>query len=879
MISKTISHYKILEKLGEGGMGVVYKAQDTKLDRTVALKFLPPELLRDADAKTRFIHEAKAAAALSHPNICTIFEIDEAEGQTFIAMEYVEGKSLKEQLRSGPLKLDEATTLAAQVAEGLREAHEKGITHRDIKSANVMVTLKGQAKIMDFGLAKLTGRTQVTKAGTTVGTTGYMSPEQARGDETDSRTDIWSLGVVLYEMLTGRLPFKGDYAESVVYSILNETPEPVTSLRTGVPMDLERIVDKCLEKNPAERYQTAADITADLRRLERTVSERSVAFEKAAGKTRTAKRRIGPWVAAAAFVVAIIAVGVFLRYYASARRPVSSQKMLVVLPFENLGSSDDEYFAGGITDAITARLAGLHGLGVISRQSAVQYKGSKKSIKEIGRELGVEYILEGTVQRERPGDPASRVRVIPQLIRVSDDTHVWAATYDESMEHVFEVQSSVAEQVALELDIALLEPERKALGTKLTENIGAYEYYLRGQDTWERMGNVDGVLRMYEKAVELDPDFAAAWAGISRCHTWFGWIQARPGAIERARAASDKAFELDPDLPETHIALGFLHYQGSRDYQKAMVHFKEAQKRRPSEPEAERAIGYILRRQGKWEEGLTHLVSALQMDPRSVVLTQEVGYTYQWLGNYSEAEQYYGRAMLMAPTAAAPYAAKASVYLERDGNVEKAEQILNEAFGSVNLIELSHHMGSSGHPSAETRILAETFGRLIDPLTLATSEAVSAWDSVCFCLNKAELSLQRGNAESAKAYYDSARVFSEEVLQSETDAESLSFHYINLGAAHAGLGLKEEAIREGKKAVKLLPVEKDAISGATLRVWLAEIYVRVGEYEAAINELEALIAMPAALTVPLLRLDPIWDPLRDHPRFQRLLEKHSEEAA
>jgi serine/threonine protein kinase len=267
MIGKTISHYRILSKLGEGGMGVVYKAEDSKLDRVVALKFLPPELTRNSDAKTRFVREAKAAAALSHSNICTVHEIDESEGQIFIATECIEGESLKDKIASGPMKIDEALSVAIQVAEGLQEAHEKGIVHRDIKSANVMVTLRGQAKITDFGLAKLAGGTKLTKTGATVGTITYMSPEQARAEEVDQRSDVWSLGVVLYEMLTGRLPFRGDYPEAVVYSILNEAPEPVTALRTGVPMELERIVGKALEKEPGRRYQSAKEFLVDLKNV------------------------------------------------------------------------------------------------------------------------------------------------------------------------------------------------------------------------------------------------------------------------------------------------------------------------------------------------------------------------------------------------------------------------------------------------------------------------------------------------------------------------------------------------------------------------------------------------------------------------------------
>jgi serine/threonine protein kinase len=267
MIGKTVSHYRILEELGRGGMGIVYKAEDTKLKRTVALKFLPSELNHNEDAKNRFIHESQAAAALNHPNICTIHEVDESEGQSFIAMECIEGRSIREKIETGPLKLKDTVDIAIQVAEGLKEAHGKDIVHRDIKSANIMVTEKGRAKIMDFGLAKLSGKTKLTRTGTTLGTVAYMSPEQTRGEEVDHRSDIWSLGVILYEMVTGQLPFKGDYEQAIVFSILNEEPEPVTSVRTGVPMDLEKIIHKSMKKNPGERYQSVSDLLVDLRAL------------------------------------------------------------------------------------------------------------------------------------------------------------------------------------------------------------------------------------------------------------------------------------------------------------------------------------------------------------------------------------------------------------------------------------------------------------------------------------------------------------------------------------------------------------------------------------------------------------------------------------
>ncbi|UCF05844.1 MAG: protein kinase, partial [bacterium] len=399
MIGKTISHYTILEELGRGGMGVVYKAVDTKLRRTVALKFLSPRALGSEEDKARFLHEAQAAAALSHANICTIHEIDEFEEQSFIVMEFVEGRSLKERIKSGPMKINEAVDVAVQVAEGLREAHAKGIVHRDIKPANIMIKPNGRVKIMDFGLAKAHGQTVLTKVDTTLGTYAYMSPEQARGEAIDHRTDTWSLGIVLYEIVTGQRPFKGDYEQAVIYAIVNEEAEPVTGLRTGIPMELERIITKCLQKDAKHRYQGLADLITDLRQVSESVGT-SRTMLTAQAKPVMSNRLMRLLWFAAAVVLIVLALKLRPRYLTPTEKPAPTdeRKMLVVLPFENLGAPEDEYFAAGMTEEITSRIAAVSGLGVISRTSAIQYDRTGKTLRQIGEDLGVDYVLEGTIR-------------------------------------------------------------------------------------------------------------------------------------------------------------------------------------------------------------------------------------------------------------------------------------------------------------------------------------------------------------------------------------------------------------------------------------------------------------------------------------------------
>ncbi len=427
MIGKAISHYKILEKLGEGGMGVVYKAEDTKLKRTVALKFLPPHISESGEEKERFIHEAQSASALNHPNITTIHEIDEFEGQMFIVMEYCEGNTLKQIIEKETLPIKRVLDIGIQVCEGLTAAHKKEIVHRDIKSDNIMVTKEGQVKIMDFGLAKLKGATKLTKTRSTLGTLAYMSPEQAQGEEVDSRSDIFSFGVVLYELLTGKLPFGGEHQAAIIYSIINEEPQPIARYNNKVSPDLERMITKALTKDKEERYQHIDDLLADLRQEKKSLEYVKTATLAQPTETQKPLRKKMLPLVLAGLAVVILIVGYFTLF--NKKEPESGRKMLAVLPFENLGAPEQEYFAAGITDEITTHLAKVSGLGVISRTSVLQYKDTKKSVQQIGKELGVQYVLEGTILWDKSG-VTNRVRINPQLIRVKDGTHVWAETYD-----------------------------------------------------------------------------------------------------------------------------------------------------------------------------------------------------------------------------------------------------------------------------------------------------------------------------------------------------------------------------------------------------------------------------------------------------------------
>jgi len=847
MIGKTILHYKILSKLGEGGMGVVYKAEDSKLKREVAIKFLPRQIAASDEERERFKIEAQAAAALNHANIATIHSIEKTDDETFIVMEYIKGQELKDKIDAGPLPIDDTLNIAIQIAQGLQAAHEEGVVHRDIKSANIMLTHKGDVKIMDFGLAKRGGQTKLTKEGTTLGTVAYMSPEQTRGENVDQRSDLFSLGVLLYEMLTGQVPFKGDYDQAVTYSILNEEPEPVTGLRTGIPMELERIVNKCLKKDASGRYQQADELIADLGELKES-ELRQTRIGTVDGAPSKNKRK--PWLLPTAMIGFVILV-LALYWTMNNRAEVGTTRiMLAVLPFENRGLPEDEYFADGITEEITSRLAEIGQLGVIARTSASTYKNSNKSIVEIGEELGIEYILEGTVRWDRQAGADSRVRVTPELIKVSDETHLWTGRYDAVLADVFQIQSDISEQVAKALEIKLLDNEIKALKAQPTKNLEAYNYYLRGKDYHARAmikNEAHIAIQMYEKAVELDPNFAMAYSSLSRIRSWMHFYGYKD-QLPFAREALDRARQLAPDLVETNLALGYYYYYGNRDYDKAIEHFTIAQRHEPNNAEVIQAIGLIWRRQGKWKQAEIQHEQAVELDPRNHTLLRTLGQIYLYTRQYSQAERYLNRAISVAPNIRAAYINKVQLYQSWPDRTERADQVLEAAVGRI------------GQEALDRKLWAQALA------TFGSS------DSTDYYLENAETQYYAEKMQLAAHYADSARIILLTEIQAQPENHQL---HMLLAWAYAYQGRHEDAIREAEKAVKLVPVSKDAYLGCKLVQSLALLYTVVGEHDAAIDRLEYLLTVPSLISVARLKSQPEWEPLHEHVRFKELLAKHT----
>jgi TolB-like protein/Tfp pilus assembly protein PilF/predicted Ser/Thr protein kinase len=607
--------YEISEELGRGGMGVVYKAVDNKLKRTVALKFLPFEWTYDPEAKERFVREAQAAAALDHPNICTVHEIDEADDRMFISMAFIEGESLKTKIDRGPLKIDEALDLGMQAAEGLREAHRKGVIHRDIKSANIMVTESGQAKIMDFGLARVKGSTLLTKEGMTMGTTAYMSPEQARGEAVDQRSDIWSLGVVLYEMLAGRLPFQGEHDQAVIYAILKTQPKPLTALRPGLPAPIEQIIGKALEKSPDQRYQSVEDLIDDLKSIAAGIEPERIRARRRNAKLRRWKR--AGLYGAAAFLL-VLTAGIALRFFGGRPQAIET---LAVLPLENLsGDPQQEYFSDGIHEALITDLAQLGGLKrVIARSSVMRFKGTKTPLSQIAQELHVDRLITGAVLRS--GD---RVRVTAQLIDPSTEAQLWAQSYERDLRDVLALQNELVSAITREVRLQLTPQEETRLASAGQVNPEAYDLCLRGRVSWRKLSRqgLDDALADFTRALDKDPEYAPAYAGIAiiwQVRMQQGFISYDEGT-PKAKAAALKALELDNTLAEIHFLLASMSTWGDWDWLGGERAFRRAIELNPNYADARIYYAHFLNYMGRPKEAAVEADRALELDPLNTLI-------------------------------------------------------------------------------------------------------------------------------------------------------------------------------------------------------------------------------------------------------------------
>ncbi len=628
--------YRVIGEIGRGGMGVVLKAEDTKLKRPVALKLLPADLSRSAEARERFVREAQAAAALDHPHICTVYEVGEHDGQDYIAMAYVDGTSLKEIIAQGQFKIDKALDIALQVAGGLEEAHRQGVVHRDIKPANIMLTARDQAKIMDFGLARLESAGNLTKTAVVMGTVAYMSPEQALGEKVDHRTDIWSFGCTLYEMLAGHGPFQGGHEQAVFQAIVHSDPQPLSALRSDIPAGLERILKRCLKKNPLDRYPDAGALIADLK---------SVNLDDTASAPAAAVREAPPSVA--------------------------------VLPFADMSpEKDQEYFAEGIAEELINALAHIQGLRVVARTSAFALKGMNLDVREIGRKLSVKAVLEGSIRKA-----GNRLRITAQLINVEDGFHLWSERYDREMADVFAIQDEISAAIVDNLKVKLLAGEKTALRRRSTDDPEAYSLYLKGLYFVARPNpeSYSKALNFFQAATDKDPNFALAYAGMANVFASLGIMNLAPQAEmwPKAKAALQKALSLDEDLAEAHAVAASLAFWYEWDWDAAGRSFDRVLTLNPGDAISHGSRGWFCLNRGRFDEAIREVKKALELDPlMPLYYAWSVG-LHVGAGKPDEALQEFAKALEIDPNLGLAYFHAGVAYF-RKGLLDEALDTLEK---------------------------------------------------------------------------------------------------------------------------------------------------------------------------------------------------------
>jgi eukaryotic-like serine/threonine-protein kinase len=860
-----LGRFEIVERIGAGGMGEVYRARDERLKRNVAIKVLTDSCASDPERLTRFEREAQSASALNHPNIVAIYDVGSHEGFPYIVSELLEGATLRERLAAGPLTLDTAIDYATQLGNGLSAAHARGIIHRDLKPENVFITSDDRVKILDFGLAKLTegppgdaiapAGEQRTEPGRILGTIGYMSPEQLKGQTVGTRSDIFSFGVVLYELLSGRRAFQRETTAETISAILNEEPPPLPSAGRGASDRFVRIVERCLEKDPDRRFPSVGEIVHNFSEPSRSVLDRT-------DRRAPRRRRVVIGVVAVTAVLAA-ASGLVLMQARRSREP----KRIAVLQFENLGPPEDDYFTDGISDEVRGKLTTLPSVLVIARGSSTPYKKSNKTPEQIARELGVRYLLTGTVRWQTSGG-TRHVEVSPELVEIGTTgtpTSKWQQPFEISLTDVFRVQSEIATAVGRSLQGALGAGESARLSAEPTRNLDAYDAFLRGEQVWNVATNDAASLRKAldfdEQAVRLDPGFVRAWSRIAEGYSnlYVDTIPT-PELAERARQAAMNAAASPASDPRGHLALGVYRLYVADDASGALEEFERGRHLAPADADLLTQAGVAEQVLGRWDGAVRHFQQAVALDPRSAPNLEHLGYALLFVRRYEEARGVLDRGLALAPTKLDLIEDKAVSY-SLVGDLPGARAVLQTSMSVVEPAALIAFMAYAGdyiwvldEPSRQQllRLTPQAFDddRGVWSLCLAQAYALTG-----------DFGRMRSYAEQARAAFD------EQVRAAPANAQ----RHACLGVALAYLGRKDEAMREGQRAVALEPISKNAVDGAYYQHQLVKIYALLGEPDRAIDQLEPLLRVPYCLSREMLRIDPSFDSLRGNPRFQKLL--------
>jgi TolB-like protein/Flp pilus assembly protein TadD/predicted Ser/Thr protein kinase len=685
MMGKVISHYKILEKLGEGGMGVVYKAQDLTLNRVAALKFLPHHLTTNEAEQARFLQEAQAASALNHPNVCIIYGLAKEDDQQFIAMEYVEGTTLRRRIAGGGLPLKDALAYALQIGEALQEAHAKGIVHRDVKAENIMVTARNQIKVMDFGIAKLKGSMKLTRTSSTVGTLAYMAPEQIQGGEVDARSDIFSFGIVVFEMLTGHVPFRGEHDAAMMYSILNEQPQSLRQHRDDCPPDLDRIILRALEKDPEDRYQHIDDMLSELRRLQKQTTrvirppdeqERGnvpAAVRLATGpvaieRPRSPRRRLRVMLIAGAAVL-IVVIGLFLLI----QTPKETITSMAVLPFVNVsGDANVEYLSDGFTEGLINTLSKLPGIRMMSSRSVFKFKGKDTDPQKAAQELHVGAVLTGRILQH--GDELS---ISAELINAQDNSHIWGNQYDRKASDLIAVQATISREISDQLKVAMTGDQQKRFAALPTQNVEAYQLFLKGRFSLNKRSEegFEKAIGYFQSAVALDPSFALAYAGLAQTYVLKGsyFLLPTEKAIDSVRGSARKALELDESIGEAHAALASVG-EWRWDWNSAAKEYQRSIELSPNFATGHQWYGEFLSAMGRGEEGLAEIQKAQELDPLSPVVYVSQGIALISLRRYDEAIQQVRKSLEIDPNFPRAVSLLASAHLLKGAQAEAIQE-------------------------------------------------------------------------------------------------------------------------------------------------------------------------------------------------------------